>query len=272
MKKNREIMQIQVGAFVAIGLALTMMVIFLLGSEKKLFERQYTLIAHFEDISGLRLGAPVQLAGINVGTVNQISFDDDLSAKKVKLRLLISHPFKDRIRSDSEATIVTQGLLGDKMILISVGSNKTGINPLEDGDELKTKNPTGFTQMMEEGHNLLGKADHGVDHVNDILKELKEGRGLIHELIYSPRGKELLGNAGDLTHNLENASARIDNILTKIDEGQGTLGALVNDASVFNDIKTLLGKANRNKLIKAVVRETLKTRDEKLLLKENPKE
>lgn len=265
MKKNKEIIQIQVGAFVAIGLALTMMIIFLLGSEKKFFESQYILQARFTDISGLRLGAPVQLAGINVGTVNKISFDNDIESKKVNLTLLITESYKERIREDSEATIVTQGLLGDKMIYVSLGTSNKPV--LEDGAELKTKTPTGFNEIVEDGHELLGKADTGVDHVNDILKELKEGRGLIHELIYSNKGRELFGNAHEVTTNLEAASSRLDHILAKVEKGEGTLGALVNDPSLFNDIKTLLGKANRNKLIKAVVRETLKTRDEGLIEK-----
>ena len=81
MKKSKDLLQIQVGAFVAIGLLLTMMVIFLLGSEKQFFESHYTLVAYFDNISGLRKGATVQLAGIHAGSVKDILFEKDLGKK-----------------------------------------------------------------------------------------------------------------------------------------------------------------------------------------------
>src|SRR3989338_6972450 len=88
MRPTKHVTQLQVGAFVIVGLALLMMIIFMLGSEKRLFDQQYTLVSWFKNISGLRVGAPVQLAGIHVGTVNQILFGKVLEQTEVKLLLL----------------------------------------------------------------------------------------------------------------------------------------------------------------------------------------
>lgn len=256
-------MQIQVGMFVVVGLMLLMTVIFLLGSEKRLFERQYTLVSHFEDISGLRLGAPVQLAGINVGTVENILFDDQIVKKNVKVIMKISTRFKDRIHEDSVASIVTQGLLGDRMVSVTVGSPEKKV--LEGGDELMAVSPTGFTELMTKGDELVNNVNKVAKNVNALLEEVKEGKGALHELIYNPKGGQMVDDAGLVASNLKEVTHNASQISGKINRGEGTIGALVNDPSLFNDMKTLLGKANRNKLIKAVIRETLRTREETLI-------
>ena len=261
-------MQIQVGMFVVVGLLLLMTVIFLLGSEKRLFERQYSLVSHFEDISGLRLGAPVQLAGINVGTVENILFDDQIAKKNVKVKMKISTRFKDRIREDSVASIVTQGLLGDRMVSVTVGSPEKQV--LKSGDELMAVSPTGFAEIMTKGDELVTQVNKVAKNVNALLEEVRGGKGALHELIYNPKGGEMVEDAAVVASNLKEVTHNASQVSGKINRGEGTIGALVNDASLFNDMKTLLGKANRNKLIKAVIRETLRTRDE-ALIGETPK-
>lgn len=265
MKRFNEQVQVKVGAFVAVGLFFLFLVIFLLGSEKNLFEHSYDLVCWFTDISGLRVGAPVQLAGINVGTVGKIHFDARLEKKQVKLTLGISSRFKERIREDSVATIVTQGLLGDRLVSISVGSPDKKI--LNNGDELPASSPTGFSELVDKGKELLDNANKSAENVNAILEEIRGGKGLIHGLVYDPEGEKLVSEAGKVAENLSEASANMEEILARIERGEGTLGALVNDPTLFDDMKTLLGKANRNKLIRAVIRETLRTREENLLKK-----
>lgn len=262
MSHEREMMQIQVGAFAAIGLLLLMTIVFMLGSEKNIFEKQYTLICRFNDISGLRVGAPVQLAGIHVGTVNQILFDEK-ERKKVKLILRITKGYQERIRKDSTAAIVTQGLLGDKMVFVTVGSPEQ--DPLQEGDELPTRSPSGFYQILEKGDELIDNANKVAKKIDAILQEVQKGKGLIHGLVYDPEGGELVHDLAAVGENLNSASLQAAQITRKINQGEGTFGALINDASLFNDMKTLLGKANRNKLIRAVIRETLRTKEEKTL-------
>jgi len=259
MRPTKHVTQLQVGAFVIVGLALLMMIIFMLGSEKRLFDQQYTLVSWFKNISGLRVGAPVQLAGIHVGTVNQILFGEGLEQTEVKVLLRISTDYQERIRKDSEASIVTQGLLGDKMVFVSLGSME--FPALQSDDVLLSSSPSGITELIEKGENLLNNTTHTVDHVNEILKTIRAGEGVAHGIIYDK----------DLMADLKGISDQFEQISEKINSGHGTIGAFINDPSLFQDLKTLLGKANRNKLIRAVVRETLRTKDEKLLITENNK-
>src|SRR3990170_3653671 len=93
--------QVRVGIFVSLGVLLIMVVIFLLGGERNLFERHYSLYSNFGNISGLRIGASVFLAGITVGSVEDIQFPKELTDREVRVRLKIATRFRDRIREDS---------------------------------------------------------------------------------------------------------------------------------------------------------------------------
>jgi phospholipid/cholesterol/gamma-HCH transport system substrate-binding protein len=266
MKESKKSLQIRVGAFVSIGLAVMMLMIFILGGGKRLFEKDFELLTQFNDISGLRQGAPVQLAGVQVGTVEGILFAESLADKKVKVLVKVQTRFQQRIRENSVATIVTQGLLGDKMIQVTVGNPDTRM--LTDGDYLRSAEPPNFNDMIVRAGELLENVNKVSMNINGILEEVRQGDGFMNELIYGHEGTELLRDLNDAADHFKSASAQLEGISGKINNGQGTIGALVNDASMYNDVKTLFGKANRNKLIRAVIRYTLSTKDEKLLQKE----
>jgi phospholipid/cholesterol/gamma-HCH transport system substrate-binding protein len=266
-RKSPEQYQIQVGAFLTVGIILAMTLILVLGSNHTFFQQQYELVSRFDDISGLRTGAPVQLAGVNVGFVEKISFSSNIKKKKVKVHMRINKDFQERIRQDSEATVVTQGLLGDRMIFISVGSADKEI--LKDGDAIRAGQATGFAALVEKSEDLMREAkkvmsttDKFVANLGEISKEIIDGDGLVHAVVYNPDGKIMVQNLSQMSNHLNAVSRNLASIAGKVDNGTGTLGALVNDISLFYDVKTLLGKANRNKLIRSVIRYTLKTKDE----------
>src|SRR5689334_10727198 len=128
------------GIFVLVGLAAAMFMVFLLGREQRIFEKRFVINAIFGTVSGLRAGAPVYVAGVNVGAVERLRFvpgdtyqptaDEPDNAKpkpvglvgKVEVVMNVEQRFQDQIRTDSVATIASVGLLGDKSIEISVGS------------------------------------------------------------------------------------------------------------------------------------------------------
>jgi len=93
---------------------------------------------------------------------------------------------------------MTQGLLGDRMIFVSVGSADEKI--LENGDELQTSAPAGFTQLLDKGDELLGNVNEVATSVNEILKEIREGTGVFHALVYKPEGeKPVVGSSYKIT-------------------------------------------------------------------------
>jgi phospholipid/cholesterol/gamma-HCH transport system substrate-binding protein len=264
----REIKHIKVGFFVSISLLLAMFVIFMMGSEKNVFRRHYTLMATFNDISGLRVGAPVQLAGVTVGFVDDIRFPKDLTVRRLEVVLRIAEKYKDRIREDSIATINTQGLLGDKYIFISIGSPDKPV--LSDGAEIKTREVVGIFELSEKGSEILEEIKSAAESasrffgnlkenkedissvfssIKNILQQVEKGEGVFHSMLYERHGKTV----GETLRHLHNASKNLDEITSKVNEGEGTIGALISDPSVYNDVKSLFGRANRSSVIRSIV-------------------
>ena len=151
--KREFLTEVRVGLFVLLGMAVVMTVIFMLGSEGRLFERRYTLYTKFKDISGLRVGAPVQLAGLNVGMVDEIQFSTDLEEKEIIVEMGVNRNFQNRIRADSVAAINTQGLLGDKFVFVSVGTEN---QPVLEADEfIQSAETTPIFALAEKAGKIL---------------------------------------------------------------------------------------------------------------------
>jgi len=282
MTLKDQSIQIRVGIFVSAGLLLAMVIIFMIGSERSWFEKKYRLVSRFEDVSGLGQGASVSLAGIRVGSVKRVGFPADLHNKQLVVEMQISREFQDRIRKDSRATIVTQGLLGDKMVMVTVGH--ADAPALNDGEVLETTTVGDFNSIGENAHHVLMRADHILENVDKLIADAKEGEGLVHTLLYDPIGKDLLHAVADSAHsferlanrlerearvakiagNLENASGDISQITSQIRRGEGTIGGLLSDETIYNDLRALFGHANRNVVLKAVVRSLVRANEKEL--------
>jgi len=302
--KREFLTEVRVGLFVLLGMAVVMTVIFMLGSEGRLFERRYTLYTKFKDISGLRVGAPVQLAGLNVGMVDEIQFSQSLEEKEIIIEMGVNRNFQDRIRADSVATINTQGLLGDKFVFVSVGTENQPV--LEDDEFIQSEETTPIFALAEKAGKILDdigaasksirgmltsvKGEKGGDlkgilqSLRATLDRVKTGPGLAHALIYDPKGKQVIASlnnalnafsdvaegpegkqAKGMIANLRQASADLKEILGGIRRGEGTIGKLIRDPEIYNDLRTLLGKADRSKLIKSVIRTTIEENDKQIL-------
>jgi ABC-type transporter Mla subunit MlaD len=150
----------------------------------------------------------VRLAGIDIGTVEDIRFSDDLETKHVIVVLGISDRYMDRIRADSVAQMNTKGLLGDMMINISLGSADRA--QLRDGDQIRSKEVEGIAQIIssvesavstvkeltavvDERIRLVLTEDLGRDvgriarSMANVMEGVERGSGLAHALIYDPK-------------------------------------------------------------------------------------
>jgi phospholipid/cholesterol/gamma-HCH transport system substrate-binding protein len=266
--------EIRVGLFIFIGIILAFIVVFSIGSTNQLFRQQYTLFTNFRDVGGLIVGSPVRLAGVEVGTVSKIWFLTDRNKRLVGVELKINEDVQERIREDSNASIRTMGVLGDKYIAISIGSPEN--KPLKNGDSIASVETVELFAYLERADKIVNNIEsitdslntflepikkegsgedvaHIIKHTDEIVTEIKDGEGTLHSLIYSEPGE-----TANAFKKLDESIARLDSIVTKIDNGEGTLGALVNDPSLYEDLKTVLGGAKRSRLIKAVVDFTIK--------------
>jgi phospholipid/cholesterol/gamma-HCH transport system substrate-binding protein len=353
---------IKVGAFVLAGLLIIGFIVFLIGDERQLFIAKQEYRINFKDVEGLRRGSPVNMGGVTVGTVSGVSYSQNPKDAIIYVTVEVSEDEAQRIRTDSVATIEARGLLGDKLVSISVGSPSKplilpgGVIPSKEGGDITQalKRLSGVTERVEnvvknletttksfadeqlhrdmkEGisslSNILKSMDQGdgyaarilhdpkeADRLSGVVKNLEQtsaelgrtaqgvnaivgriqrGPGFAHEIIYGDgpgRAVEQFGGAAEelritlkgiregngmaksliygdegseqLMANLNEMSADLKHIVKDARAGKGTIGALLVDPSVYEDIKMVLGNVGRNKALRALVRYSIK-RDEK---------
>src|SRR5580700_961144 len=114
--------QLKVGLFVIFGIALTMFAVFLIGDTRQLWNGKVGYHVAFKEVAGLKPGAPVRMGGLDVGDVTHVGHGKDPGDARVFVTMAISKEEATRIRSDSLVHVVNKGLLGDKMLEVTVGS------------------------------------------------------------------------------------------------------------------------------------------------------
>jgi phospholipid/cholesterol/gamma-HCH transport system substrate-binding protein len=345
---------VKVGAFVAAGLVVAGLVVFMVGDERRAFETKARYFVVFDDVQGLTRGAPVRMGGVDVGQVASVGYGQDLSDNHLRVTMDIVKSEALRIRSDSVATIGNKGLLGDKMVVIRVGTPDHA--PLPPGSTIKSEAPEDLSAIadrlgtisekaevvmgnlqkttetladpdvrddlkstvkslshilkaLDEGdgyaarllkdpaeadrvshavanlehataqldqalggtaaavarvnqgpgfaHDLiygqgatdaLAQLGHAAGEVATTLEGIRAGNGLAHSAIYGDDAtQQLIGDLNAITHDVRG-------IVDGLKAGKGTLGALMVDPSVYEDVKLLLGNVERNRALRALVR------------------
>lgn len=240
--QDRELaLKLRVGVFVLIGLLLFAAFVLTIGGGSRFLEERYTLKAVFTSVEGLIVGAPVRLAGVTVGTVSAIRFHEDLSQRKLVVELSLDKRVQDRIREDSVASIGTIGLVGDKVLEITVGSPDKEV--LLPGSFLASVDPPDYLKLLQKGDQILDNVVKVTGSLDELLgglgeekatrevaetfrtlkrtlNEVKGGRGLLHSLIYEEKGRKLLDD-------LAEASRTLKRVAADIERGEGLLHTLI---------------------------------------------
>ena len=155
--------EVKVGIFVLIGLIVAGAIIFMIGDERRVFDKHYRLHAAFADVAGLKPGAPVRMGGVDVGTVEDVKFVDPKD-KRLHVYFTIVRVAYERVHDDSSVTISNKGLLGDKMLEIEQGTE--GRPHIPDGGEIKAIPPQDFSRFVT-------KADEIADLAKKTLSNLE---------------------------------------------------------------------------------------------------
>jgi phospholipid/cholesterol/gamma-HCH transport system substrate-binding protein len=310
---------VRTGIF-TIGVLLALaLIVASLNRDSGLFVSRYRLFANFDNIEGLFANSPVRLAGTHIGRVTDVRFLPAGSEQAVRVELDLEASVRERIRSDSVASIHQSGVLGDMYIEITLGSEAGEV--LEDGTTLASREPLSFRALADAGGELLenlvsvsasadrivGEFDEamGTESISstlgslkNIVTEIEKGDGFLHGMIYDDAGPaaqdlaqavaELRGGLGEfrgsfrrvnkllaevesgegLMHDLfygadeegmttfaslQSSAVRLESVLRKIDEGEGSLGALLNDPTVYEDLKLLVGGARESALLRGLI-------------------
>lgn len=259
--------EVKVGLMIGAGLALFMVTTILLGGNKALFSSTTEMKVVMDSVAGVGSGSVIQLAGIPVGNVKTINFIKDSS--KLEVVLEIESSYKYRLTEGTVAGVRTQGALGDKFIYITPGPMdkpalpEGSILPLEKGGDL-------FSTIAESGDDfmkvfeVINQLNRLVANLNadgksaQLMPNLVEASGELTKTLKSVNSilEELKGKDGK--SDLAQAMAGLSSVMTKIDKGQGTLGALINDAEIHERIKSALGGGTQKDFMKSQAREAIK--------------
>ena len=200
----------RLGAFIVGTLAILAAGIFIIGSKQYLFSSTYQLKAQFDNVVGLDAGGDVRLGGVHVGTVHGIVLPHK-PGEKVIVLMDLSKSTHQIIKKDSVASIETEGLLGNQYLAISFGS--AGTADVQDGDTLASQPPLEMSDLFKKTSVILDSSQQAIQ-------------------------------------NATRAASNLDSISAKINSGQGTAGALVNDKTLYNNLEQTSG-AMHNTMMQA---------------------
>ena len=187
----------RLGLFIVATLAVLATGVFIIGSKEYLFRSTYILKAQFDNVAGLAAGAEVQVGGVHSGIVHSIELPDKPGGK-VTVVVDLDKSTHKIIKQDSVATINTEGLLGNQYLSISFGT--AGQPDVKDGDTLQSEPPLQMGDMLKKANDILNSSQQAVQ-------------------------------------NTSQATAHLNSVSDKIDSGKGTVGALVNDKQLYNNLE-----------------------------------
>lgn len=244
---------IRLGLFIFLGLVLLVLAIFLIGQKNALFSSTFNVNAYFKDVQGLRTGASVRLSGIDVGSVDNIQIVNDTTGR-VQVSMNLQTDIKRFIKTDTKATIETEGLVGSKVVVLKIGSSNA--EQVKDGGYIQSQEPIGFTAIIAQTEGIMQYTKNMTKDLAEILEKVNKGKGSIGKLI---NDDELYNNATSLTRqadvslknitgelkritgvfdtlgigvqdvvsNVDKAVVEVNGIIKNVKEGHGVLGALL---------------------------------------------
>jgi len=202
MDTHTQRFKVRLGLFIAGGLALFVIAIFLIGKQKNLFNPVFELSSSFYNISGLQVGNNVRFSGINVGTVDNISIINDST---VKVDMLVRKDVKRFIKSDCQVAIGSEGLIGDRLLIITQGSYDAP--EVTEGQELASTEPVEIDAIMASLQETAGNAEIISQQLAEIMIKINSGKGTLGRLIHDTTIAE---NISQTILNLKTSSKGLD--------------------------------------------------------------
>jgi len=194
--------KVRLGMFVAGGLALFVLAIFIIGKQKNLFNPVFKLTTTFYNVSGLQVGNNIRFSGINVGTVDNISIINDST---VRVDLMIRKEVRQFIKSDCEVAIGSEGLIGDRLIIITQGSSDADL--AQEGQELASVEPVETDAIMLSLSVTAGNAEIITQELAEIMIKINSGEGTLGRLI---QDTTIARNLNQTIINLKQSSKGLD--------------------------------------------------------------
>lgn len=202
MDTNTQKFKVRLGLFIVGGLGLFVVAIFLIGRQKNLFDPVFKITTNFYNVSGLLVGNNIRFSGVNVGTVGNI---DILNDSTVKVDMLIKKDVRRFIKEDSEVAIGSEGLIGDRLLIITQGS--TEASEVLEGQHLLSKEPVETDAIMSSLKITAENAEVISQELAEIMLKVNTGNGTLGRLI---QDSTIAENFNQTILNLKRSSKGLD--------------------------------------------------------------
>ncbi|NJD92163.1 MAG: MCE family protein, partial [Geobacter sp.] len=220
---NLHLAQVKTGIFIVIALLLFAGGILMMGDKTKMFIEKNDLTVIMPDVAGLKIGAPVWLAGVDVGLVTDIRFESPEKNNEIAVNLQISKSDLKKIGTDSRVMIKTRGLMGEKYVDITPSMNYSETPP----QVIRGESVAKLDDVMQ-------KAGASFDRFNRIMEKIDKGEGSLGKLTTDKK----------LYDNLVTVSQEMKILTDSINRGEGSLGKLMRSDETYKKIVTILNRAD----------------------------
>jgi len=260
MDTHTQKFKVRLGLFIIGGLTIFTLAIFVIGKQKNLFNPVFRVSANFYNVSGLEVGGQVRFSGINVGVVDKIKIINDST---VQVEMLIRKNVQEFIKADSEANLGSSGIIGDRLIIITQGSTNSPM--AKHGQHLKSIEPVEIDDVIISLYATAENIEVVTKELAEVMLQVNTGRGtigrLIHDSVIALNIVEIIDNFKNtsvgLDATIENVSndlseimaslkstasstgvslQQLEEIMTSVNEGKGTIGRLISDTTTSNNI------------------------------------
>jgi len=222
--------ELRVGLTVLFAAVTLTVLIFLMSGTTGMFTPKIILKSYFDNASGIRLGAPVRLEGVDIGNVDAIRIIRGNPLTPVEVTMKVSSKFDYALHKDSVASLNTAGVLGETYVDIDSSQAKAG--PAQNGDVLPIHDRPDFQDVVRSSQSTLENMQTLLLRLDRIVTTVESGKGSVGKLINDP----------SLYNRLNATVGDLQTVINKVGAGQGSLGKLFNDDTLYNKANATIDK------------------------------
>lgn len=257
-----------VGIFIFFGLLILIVGIFVLGGQQKSFVKTLKVNAVFNDIGGLKPGNNVWFSGVKIGTVKTIKF---FGQSQVEVSMSIEQSAQQYIRKDASAKLSSDGLIGNKIIVIFGGNPKSA--EIEDGDILQVQRDLSTDDIMktfqQNNENLIGITSNFKQLSADIVKGKGTAGALLADSTLANSFRAIVMNLEKTTRTSAKLAGQLGVFTAKLNTKGGLADKLMTDTSVFNKLQSTAEQLQQTSAKANVITENLSKASNKLNTTDN---
>jgi phospholipid/cholesterol/gamma-HCH transport system substrate-binding protein len=244
--KNETLNNIKLGIFVFAGLCFLILLFYMIGKNKNIWGSNFVIHARFENVQGLKPGNNVRFAGIDIGTVDKVFIINDTT---IEVIMNIEDKLKGLIKKNTTANVITDGLVGNK--IVNLVASRVKADPLSESDILNSKRPVDTDEMLRtlfktnndiativiDLKNTLNRINH-----SEALWEILNDKNMVTDV------KSSFAHINQTSIKLNNISSEVNELVLNVKKGNGNLGKLFNDTALYSSLRNttnIIGNAGK---------------------------